>query len=183
MKGSIICVVGVLVLSFDTVLLRLIGHLPVMTVLFVKFALVAGTFLSIHVMDSREKCVEKFLNIGRLGFACGIVWGISNVFFTMAILTTYVANVLIIMACNSVFAAVFGYVVFGITQSLRTTVTCIVSIGAILLVCLTSILEKSDDDEVSGNVVLGNIYAIVASLTMGLYFVLLEQVSTLNPQL
>jgi drug/metabolite transporter (DMT)-like permease len=127
LRGSVLCLIGVLCLTPDTLLLRSVGsNVPMSTILFVKFA-AGAAFLSVYFQLQYGRTVLKqFKDLGFVGIGAGVMLGIANYFFTMAILTGVVANVLVIVACNSLFSALFSYALFNETMKLRTSVTCFV---------------------------------------------------------
>jgi drug/metabolite transporter (DMT)-like permease len=55
---------------------------------------------------------ETFRNIGFIGVLAGVIWGFSNMLFVSAVQSTAVANVLVILASNPMFASIFSYAMF-----------------------------------------------------------------------
>ena len=63
-----------------------------------------------------------------------MLWGASNMLFTSAIQLTAVANVLVIVASNTVFSSIFSYLLLGEVIPIRMIVTSIICFGAIALI-------------------------------------------------
>ncbi len=129
MKGIFFCLVGVLSISPDALFYRLEGDLPNYTVMFNKYATMVAAFVIMLISDSNGGNIfSKFSNLGLLGFFAGAILGVDHIFFTLALQTGIVGNVLVIVASNSLFSAVFSYFFFGDPLKSRTLIACLVSI-------------------------------------------------------
>jgi drug/metabolite transporter (DMT)-like permease len=64
----------------------------------------------------------------------GLLWGASNMLFTAAIQNTAVANVLVIVASNTVFSSIFSYLLLGELIPIRMFITSAICFGAIALI-------------------------------------------------
>ena len=71
---------------------------------------------------------------GPFGWGAGMLWGASNMLFTSAIQLTAVANVLVIVASNTVFSSIFSYLLLGELIPIRMIVTSLICFGAIALI-------------------------------------------------
>ena len=107
--------------------------------------------------------------IGKIGFAAGIFLGASDIFFTLAIEYTVAANVLVILASNPLFSALFSWILIGDVIKLRTAVTMFVCMGAIALIFYDEI-----GGDGSANGMLGNVFAMCAAVTLGLFFAIVH---------
>jgi drug/metabolite transporter (DMT)-like permease len=87
----------------------------------------------------------------------------------VAIQYTIVANVLVILASNPLFSALFSWLMIGEVILLRTAVCMGVCVGAIALIFYDQI---GGDSSAQG--VLGNIFAVGAAVLLGLYFALIH---------
>ena len=76
---------------------------------------------------------------GLFGWCAGLIWGASNILFTSAIQHTAVANVLVIVASNTVFSSAFSYFMLKEVIPIRMWVTSFVCFGAIALIFSGSI--------------------------------------------
>lgn len=170
--GSVICIAGVLILTPDTLLIRLVQDVPNYTVQFVKFAIFAIALFIPYVLYHGNESYMKFVELGKLGFLAGLIWGISNVFFINAVQQTYVGNVLVILASAPMFAALFSYIIQRHILPLRTGITCVVAFGVVAMVFLSDGTTTSNDT----TIIVGNILALLASITMGLYYSILQYI-------
>jgi drug/metabolite transporter (DMT)-like permease len=172
-KGMSLCVVGVLILSPDAFLLRVSGeNLPGYTVLFSKYMISVLVFLAYILFETKfdlKLSYEKIVGIGWLGCLAGFILGISYVFFTLAIQMGIVANVLVIVASNPIVSAILGYFAYKEAMNLRMIITCIVCFVAILIVFVGDMKSSSS--------FVGNIHAVFASLTLGMYFSMLRYIA------
>ncbi len=114
------------------------------------------------------------ISLGRWGLLAGIVWGASNVFLINAVQQTYVGNVLVILASAPMFAAICSYLIHRQLLPWRTIITCVVSFGVLALVFLGSTSSSGSSTGGGGNTIVGNMLAVLASSTYGLYFSLLN---------
>lgn len=88
-------------------------------------------------------------------------------YFTAAVESTVAANVLVILASNPIFSAIFSYLLLEEVMPLRTIITCIICFGAIILIFSSQLGGSS-------NTIEGNMYALIASVTLGEYLVLIR---------
>lgn len=104
---------------------------------------------------------------------CGVIFGTSNIFFTTAVQYTAAANVLVILAVNPLFSALFSWILVGDVIKVRTAVTILVGLGAISLIFY---------DEISGGSstrsILGNVFACCTCVLMGLFFAVVKYANT-----
>ena len=174
-KGMIICLVGVLVLTPDTLLIRAAGHVHPPTLLFYRYGFYGFTILSFVIAREGKQFFFNFIKIGWIGVLCGFTFGISNILFTIAVHYTAAANVLVILATNPLFSALFSWFLLGDVIQVRTAITMLVGLAAISLIFY---------DEFSGGsspkVILGNIFACCTSVLMGLYFSMVKYFETTN---
>jgi drug/metabolite transporter (DMT)-like permease len=164
-KGVLVSLVGVLVLTPDTLLIRATGNLHPPTLLFYRYGFHAFSILSFIIAKNGRKSIEKITEIGWIGVLCGLIFGTSNIFFTTAVQYTAVANVLVILAINPLFAALFSWILVGDVIKTRTSVTMLVGLGAIGLIFYDEISGGS-----SSRSIMGNIFACCTCVLWGLFF-------------
>ena len=170
--GHVITIVGVLALSPDSLSVRLVRDVPNYTVIFVKFFLYAVTItigMGLLGGSSSKRMVDRFIGIGYLGLGAGILWGLSNLAFIMALQNTAVANVLVIMATNPVFSAIASYFLLRERISTRNALTGVVGFIIIALIFSQDMEEKNDSKST-----IGIICAVFSSISYGTYFVLIR---------
>ena len=79
-------------------------------------------------------CCYRIHASGIFGWIAGLLWGASNMLFTAAIQNTAVANVLVIVASNTVFSSIFSYLLLGELIPIRMFITSAICFGAIALI-------------------------------------------------
>ena len=169
-KGLVLTVIGVLVLTPDTLLIRLAGA-DAWTLVFWRGALMAsGLFVAI-LWHQRWKTGEAFMRIGRYGVLVGISYGLGSVTFVSAVTYTGVANTLIIVASAPMFAALLGRFVLSERVPPRTIIAIIATFIGIFVVV-------SDDND-SGDLV-GNFLALGTAITMATAFVFVRKAKNIN---
>lgn len=124
----------------------------------------------VFILRERRHTIEKFKEIGKVGVLASISWGAANFFFTTAVQQTAVANVLVINASNPMFSAILGLLLLKERIPIHTIICCVVCFGAILLIFSTELGSDSNN-------LVGMICALLSSVLMGLYFVLLRVAS------
>jgi drug/metabolite transporter (DMT)-like permease len=164
-KGISLSFAGILILTPDTPLLRLLAEVsPDLTVLFWRYSIAAMSVILMMLVGGGgiRRTARTFRGMGPYGLAAGLLWGVSNFFFTIAVQNTAAANVLVINASNTVFSSIFAYFLLGEPIPLRTAATILVCFGAIVLVFSSQLTGGTDG-------LAGNFYALAAAATLGLY--------------
>ena len=144
--GFAIVGVGMLVLTFDTLLVRLAsvnvtggwaltmyryGFYSCSTTAYVAF----GTFRA-----GRKRLLPTFAAIGPVGWLASVSFGVSNVCFVSSLLYTDVANTLVIVASSPVWTALISRVVLKEPLPWWTALSICGAIGAVLIVFVPEIL-------------------------------------------
>lgn len=171
-KGVLLSVLGVLCLTPDSLLVRKVGHVPSMTVLFYR-NLIFGVIMLLGLLITEKKnSWNKLMGLGKWGLFAGVLFGFSLWFMVIAFINTAAANVLVIQAANPLFAAIFSWFIMGETITKLTMATSAACVVAIVLIFIGETLEKSSSS--SGNNTLGLLFAIGSSTSFGLYVVMLR---------
>ena len=127
---------GVLVLSPDTILIRLLDT-DVATTLFwrgVAMAAGLGVFLLIRERGRPGPIMAQLRS--PLGLALGVLFALSNLLFVTTVHNTSIADTLACLATASIFAAVFSAVFLRERAPLRTWITAGAIAAALLLIAL-----------------------------------------------
>jgi len=103
LKGLIITVIGVLVITPDSLLIRLI-EADSWTVIFWRNSLSGLAILLGLLVYYRRGFLKKILGIGWAGLAMGIIWALGTFCFVFSIQNTLVANTLFIVSTSPIFA-------------------------------------------------------------------------------
>ncbi len=159
-KGLIVTVLGVLVLTPDSLLVRLIGLEP-FTLLVWRGGLQALGVLAILALLHRGRVAAQFRAIGRTGILLALVFTGSTVFFILALAHTAVADVLVIVAASPLVAAVLSRCFLGETVPFRTWLAIAFTLVGIALLV--------SDDLGSGSIY-GDLAAFACALCIGASF-------------
>ena len=137
-KGLIIVVLGVLVLTPDTLLIRLIAvdHWT----LLVWRGLLQALGLSVLVACFHGRhTLTCFRAVGLAGYSAAFLFALGTVLFVVALSCTSVANTLIIVASAPFFAALASRVFLGERIASRTWLAIFVALGGIVLLAFESL--------------------------------------------
>lgn len=161
-RGFLITSVGVLVLTPDGLLIRLIetDHL---TLLFWRGLLLSTSLTIFYIIRYRKTSVAIFKKTGVPGIFCGLFFSGNSIFFVTSITLTSVANTLVIVSMSPLFGAIFSHIFLKETAPLRTWMAIILcSIG--VLIVFSGSLGKG--------ALLGDICAVGTAICMASYFVI-----------
>lgn len=160
-KGLLIAFFGILVLSPDSLLIRMVG-LPNWDLLFWRGIL---TFIGLYLLSYyfyRNKVHQKYLELGWAGVFIAVCFCISTIGFVSAILLTNVANALIIVATSSVFAGLFSRLFLHESVSWFTWLAIVIVLSAITVLVGNSWQHGTW---------LGDLCALTSAVFMALSFV------------
>jgi drug/metabolite transporter (DMT)-like permease len=107
MKGLGITATGVIVLSPDALLLRLLSIDPFTTV-FWRGLLMFVTLTAAMAIVHRGRVQDAFHAVGRWGLLSSAIYGVNLVAFVYSIANTAAANTLVIIASAPLFAAIWS---------------------------------------------------------------------------
>jgi len=156
-KGLLLTSLGVLILTPDTLLVRLIDAEP-FTLLVWRGVLQALGILVILAVLHRGHLAAPFRAVGRWGLLLAVVFSGCTLFFILALSLTAVADVLVIVAAAPLAAAVFSLVFLGEGVPARTWVA--ISLAVVGIALLVS------EDLGSGSL-LGDLAALFCAFCIG----------------
>lgn len=162
LKGLLIALTGVLVLSPDTLLIRLAETEPWSLLVYRGLMMALGMALISKYFDPTPLS-KQYLNIGRTGVLAAICFTSSTIAFINAISYTTVAHALVIVATAPLFAALFGRLFLGERLRLHTLI-------AILCVLAGMLLVVGRPDE--GSHWVGNLCALITAASIAATFVI-----------
>lgn len=137
LKGLLITILGVFILSPDALLIRL-ANSDTWTILFWRGLLFALGITVIIFLTYRSTALRQFIKIGKTGLLLGFLFGLSTTFFVTGVQYTSIANALVIISTSPVFAALLSWAYLKEKTSLRTWVTMFIIIGATAAIMLNS---------------------------------------------
>lgn len=137
LKGLLITVLGVLILSPDALLIRL-ANTDSWTILFWRGLLFSFGICLVIFITYRSTALRQFWNIGKSGLLLGLIFGCSTIFFVTAVQYTSIANALVIISTAPVFAALLSWAFLSEKTNTRTWVTMFIIIGTITAIMFNS---------------------------------------------
>ena len=156
-KGLLLTVLGVRVLTPDSLLVRLIDAEP-FGLLVWRGLLQALGILVILALLHRGRLLAPFRAVGRAGLLLAVVFSGCTLFFIVALSLTAVADVLVIVSAAPLAAAVLSLVFLGEGVALRTWIA--ISLALVGIAILVA------EDFGSGSL-LGDLAALVCALCIG----------------
>ena len=156
-KGLLWSFFGVLILSPDSLLIRL-SNLSDFSLIFYRSFLPAITIFLFIFWSNKKDTFKVFLLIGFPGIIYAIFYAITHISFIYSIQNTSVANTLVIIAGAPIFAAIFSIIFLKEKPSLFTWV--------IIFVALISMLTIGwGSYSTSG--IFGDLMALIVAILMG----------------
>lgn len=156
-KGLLLTTLGVLVLTPDSLLVRLIDAEPFGLLVWRGLLQALGIFVLLALLH-RGRLAAPFRAVGRAGLLLAVVFSGCTLFFILALSLTTVADVLVIVAAAPLAAAVFSLVFLGEGVPPRTWIA--ISLTLVGIALLVS------EDLGSGSL-LGDLAAGLCALCIG----------------
>jgi drug/metabolite transporter (DMT)-like permease len=138
-RGLAYSAAGMIVISPDALLLRLIRDAEVWEVIFYRSLLTGLSLAALLAFRYRTRLFGMWRGAGRAGIASAVLMGVSNFAFVGAILNTTVANTLVIIATMPLFAAVLGWLLIGEKVRARTWIAIAVAFAGIVVIFAESL--------------------------------------------
>lgn len=129
-KGLLITTAGVLAISPDTLLVRLL-ELDKWSLLFYRGCIMAICLTLFTLFQHRHDTLRQFKAIGLPGIWIIFSFSCSTTCFVTSLYYTSVANTLVILSGSSMFAALYSRIFLKETIALRTLITMMMVISAI----------------------------------------------------
>lgn len=163
--GTLLTALGVLVLTPDGLLIRLV-QADTWTILFWRGLFFAIGIFGFYLIRFRlKRTIYLVRQMGWQGWQSAIFFSLSTMFFVNAIQTTSVANVLVIIATAPLFAALISRLFLKEHVSRSTWIAILISTGGIGLIFIGSLTR--------GNY-LGDLFALCAAVSIA------SQISTVR---
>lgn len=163
-KGLTLAVLGVLVLTPDTLLMRLVGA-DAWTILFWRGLLMSLGYVVLLALWYGRRSLAAVAAIGTHGALVSTLFAFNTILFVVAVSETTVANTLVIMAAAPLFAAAIGWIALGERPALRTWLAIAVAMAGIALIVA---------DGLSVGTWYGDLVALAAAIALGGHFVLVR---------
>ncbi|GAB3681342.1 DMT family transporter [Salinisphaera aquimarina] len=132
-RGIALTAAGVLVLSPDSILIRLLGADLATTLFWRGLAMGVGLFAYIVIRDRGTTAMLRQLRRPQ-GWGLGVLFALSNILFVTALANTSVADTLGCLATASIFAALLSTVFLRERAPLRVwVVSAVIALGLFLI--------------------------------------------------
>jgi drug/metabolite transporter (DMT)-like permease len=155
--GIVLSSAGIILLSFDTVLIRL-SAVPAWDVAFWRGFLIFASVSLLLFLREKTTFVSRIKSQGLPLVVSGLLWGSTGVLFVISVKLTIAANVLVMMSLSPLYAAIFSY--FLLKEKIRRG-----SFLMIILAVLGIYIIFSGKIEI-GNI-LGDILALFIPVSLG----------------
>ena len=170
LKGILMTFIGVVILSPDSVLIRLTDA-DSWTVLFYRGLLMSIGVMMLLLITYRSKTIVEFKKIGRGGLWIGWLHGIMTGTFVFAIMHTSIANTLVIISTGPIWIAIIAWLTLRERASLVTWLAMIIVFIGIYIVMSANF---------GGQSIVGDIFALITAILMGFTFTLVRKYKTVN---
>ena len=155
-KGILLAFAGVMLLTPDSLLIRLIT-IDTWSLLFYR-SLIPGIFLLLCLIAyARKNFFKFFFNAGKLGLLNSIFIVCSNIFFILALQNTNVANALVMVSLVPLIAAIISFIFLRERLDFFT--------NAAIFLCLLAVIFIFYDSIGSGRI-LGDIFGILTAVSV-----------------
>lgn len=171
LKGVIITALGVLIISPDGLLTRLI-HTDHWTLIFWRAILLSFGMWILTSLVHPNKTWQSYKDIGSHGVLMVVLYTFGTISFITAITHTSVANTLIILSTTPLFAALIGLVVLREAIELRTWC----AIGLVVV----GIYVISSDGDSQGATLYGDIAAMMGAFFLAAGFTVVRRKPTIS---
>ncbi|MCK4709034.1 MAG: EamA family transporter, partial [Gammaproteobacteria bacterium] len=152
-KGILLAGIGILVLSPDSLLIRLI-NIDLWTLMFLRGLFMGICLFLLNFVVNSGNAIKQFQQLDRYAWGITVLMMVSSFFFVASIQNTSVAHTLIIVGAAPVVAAILGLIFLREKVSSNTWITIFVVVVGLVFVVY--------DDQQSN--LIGDVYALIACL-------------------
>ncbi len=163
-KGLILSFIGVLIISPDSLLIRLV-NLDDFSLIFYRSALPIVTILIFLVYTYQKSFLKSFYLIGIPGIIYAILYAITHICFVYSIQNTAVANTLVLIASAPIFAALFSVFILKEIPTFFTWIVILIAMFAMIIIGVGSFTTKG---------LYGDLMALIVAIGMGISMVLVR---------
>ena len=169
-KGILLAFIGVMLLTPDSLLIRLIT-VDTWSLLFYR-SLIPGLFLLLCVIVyTRKNFFKFFFNAGKFGLLNSVFITASNIFFILALQNTNVANALVMVSLVPLIAAIISFIFLKEKLDIITNTA--------ILLCLMAVIFIFYDSIGSGRI-LGDIFGVLTAVAVAGSLVTIRSAPTKN---
>ena len=169
-KGILLAFIGVMLLTPDSLLIRLIT-VDTWSLLFYR-SLIPGLFLLLClIVYTRKNFFKFFFNAGKYGLLNSVFITASNIFFILALQNTNVANALVMVSLVPLIAAIISFIFLKEKLDIITNTA--------ILLCLIAVIFIFYDSIGSGRI-LGDIFGVLTAVAVAGSLVTIRSAPTKN---
>ncbi len=169
-KGLLITTTGVIAISPDTLLVRLL-ELEKWSLIFYRGIIIAICLTLLTWAFHGKDTPQQFRRIGFAGLSIAVLFSASTICFVLSLYFTSVANTLIIVSASSMFAALYSRLFLFELIPVRTMVTMVVVIGSIAYIV---------SDSLGGGSLKGDMLAVLSSMFIAGAFTITRRTRSCN---
>ena len=171
LKGILITVLAVFILSPDSVLIRLADANDGWTLVFWRgFSYAIGVSFILLLMHGSQT-LSACRNIGKGGLWIGFLSGVCTATFVFSILHTSIANTLVIISSAPIMIAIFAWIMIREKASLVTLASMVIVFIGIYIVM---------SGNFGGSSLKGDFFALLTAVIMGVTFTLTRKYKEIN---
>ena len=164
-RGFALTLFGVLVLTPDTLMIRLIDIDP-WTMNFWRGALMSFSLLAVCTVMRGRALIGDIRGLGFAGLSVAVIYALNAISFVSAIEYTRVANVLIILAATPLIAALLSVVVLRERVSAATWAAIAAGITGVVIVV---------GDGLRTGTSLGDLFALATATALAVTFIIIRR--------
>ena len=163
-KGLLLSLVGVLILSPDSLLIRLV-NLDDYSLIFYRSALPVITIFLFLFYTYKFNLFKSFILIGKIGIFYALLYAITHVCFVYSIQNTSVANTLVLIAAAPIFAAIFSIFILKEMPNFFTWIIIFIALLGMIIIGWGSYTTSG---------FFGDLMALIVALGMGFSMVIVR---------
>ncbi len=161
-KGLLLTALGGLVLTVDIPLIRLADG-EAWSILMLRSATTFVAALAIWAIWRLFSRNAPKLIPGRAGLIVALLYGLGSICFTLAVFNTSTANLVFILALNTMFAAVLSWLFLGERPAAATWLAMTVMLGGVFIIVAGSVGNGSLPGDL---LALGSSFCIACAITI-----------------
>jgi len=169
-KGILITTLGVIILSPDAILMRLLNA-ETLTILFWRGISLFLGISTLMIIMYRKETLKQYVKVGKLGILMAVIFSLSTFCFTAAIQNTSISNTLVIISTSPIFAAFLSWIFLKEKVKLITWIAMLIIIAAI-----AAIMSHSNSE---GNL-FGDLCALASSIFMAISLTITRRQKAIN---
>lgn len=158
LRGSLYAFFGVLILSFDSLLVRL-AEVPSMTILFWRGLFIGLSLTAFTLIKQKKSPIKALAQNPRNYLIAGLIFASAGFGFIFSVQNTTVANTVVILSTSPFFSALFSYQLNKEQVKRHTLLAMMIMVGGTLIIVSSS---------VGTGHLLGDMLAVATAASMGL---------------